>query len=42
MILMTIIELTTISVSRKTKDALEKLGKKGQTYDDVIQELLKK
>ena len=31
---------TTIQISIKTKEALEKLGKKGQTYDEIIQELL--
>ena len=34
-------EMTSIAVSVKTKDQLSALGKKGQTYDDIIQELLK-
>ena len=33
---------TTIQISLDTKKALEKRGKKGDTYDDIIQELLKK
>jgi hypothetical protein len=33
-------ETTTIQVTVKTRDALEKRGKKGQTFDDIIQELL--
>ena len=35
-------EMTSIAVSTKTKDALQALGKKGDSYDDIIQELLKK
>ena len=34
-------EMTSIAVSVNTKDQLLALGKKGQTYDDIIQELLK-
>ena len=34
-------EFTTIAVSKKTKDELDKRGKKGDTYDEIIQELLK-
>jgi uroporphyrinogen-III synthase len=34
-------QLTTIAVSEKTKNELDKRGKKGDTYDDIIQELLK-
>lgn len=33
---------TTIQISLDTKKGLEKRGKKGDTYDDIIQELLKK
>ena len=33
---------TTIVLSKDTRDHLKKLGKKGQTYDDLIQELIKK
>lgn len=32
----------TISIRKETKDILRKLGSKGQTYDKVIRELLKK
>lgn len=32
---------TTISISLETKKALDKLGKKGDSYDDILQELLK-
>lgn len=35
-------EMTSIAISVKTKDQLLELGKKGDTYDDIIQELLKK
>ena len=31
---------TNIQVSRATRDALIKLGKKGDTYDDIIRGLL--
>jgi len=33
---------TTIILNKDTKDDLKKLGQKGQTYDDLIQELIKK
>ena len=33
---------TTISIRKETKDILRRLGSKGQTYDKVIRELLKK
>ena len=29
-------KLTTISISKETKDRLAKLGRKGQTYDAII------
>ena len=32
----------TISIRKETKDILRRLGSKGQTYDKVIRELLKK
>jgi hypothetical protein len=32
---------TTISISLETKKALDKRGNKGDTYDEIIQELLK-
>lgn len=31
---------TTIQVSKETRDKLKKLGRKGQTYDEVIENLL--
>ena len=33
--------LTTIVVTKETRDQLKKLGKKGETYDHIVQELLK-
>jgi predicted CopG family antitoxin len=33
---------TTISLQRETKEKLRKLGSKGQTYDDVIRDLLER
>jgi hypothetical protein len=33
---------TTISLRKETKELLRKLGSKGQTYDDVIRELIEK
>ena len=32
---------TSISISRRTKDALDSIKHPGQTYDGVIQELVK-
>ncbi len=32
---------TTISVSPETKEILKKLAVKGQTYDDILRELIK-
>lgn len=32
---------TTIQISRKTKTQLDNIGKKGDTYDSIIQKLLK-
>lgn len=34
-------EMTTIAVSKETKKKLDETGNKGQTYDEIIQELLK-
>lgn len=34
--------MTTISVSEETKKKIDDIGKKGQTYDEILQELLKK
>jgi predicted CopG family antitoxin len=31
---------TTIQVSKETRERLKKLGRKGQTYDEVIQNLI--
>ncbi len=31
---------TTIAISEKTKEYLEMLGRKSQTYDDIIQDLI--
>ena len=33
---------TTISLRRETKEVLRRLGSKGQTYDEVIRELIEK
>lgn len=33
-------DITTIQVSRETRDALVKLGGKGDTYDDIIRRLI--
>lgn len=32
--------ITTIQLSRKTRDMLKELGKKGETYDEIIKKLL--
>ena len=34
-------EMTTIAISKATKKELDERGNKGQTYDEIIQELLK-
>ena len=34
-------EITTIPISKGTRDELKKLGHKNETYDDVIKNLLK-
>ncbi len=31
---------TTIQVSRETREKLKRVGRKGQTYDDIIENLL--
>ncbi len=33
---------TTISLQRETKEKLRKLGSKGQTYDDLIRDLIER
>jgi len=35
-------DTTTISLRKETKDILRKLGSKGQTYDQVIRELVER
>ena len=35
-------KITTISISTETHQKLQALGKMGQTFDDVISELLRK
>ncbi len=35
-------DTTTISLRKETKEILRKLGSKGQTYDEVIRELVEK
>lgn len=34
--------MTTISLQKETKEMLRKLGSKGQTYDEVIRELIER
>lgn len=34
-------EMTTISIEKEIREALKKLGKKGETYSDVLWRLLK-
>jgi hypothetical protein len=33
--------ISTIAISRGSRDMLKKLGNKGQTYDEIIQDLIK-
>ena len=33
-------KLTTISISKETKERLDNVGKKGQTYNDIVAGLL--
>ena len=33
-------EMTTIQVSKETREMLKELGKKGETYDDIIRRLI--
>ncbi len=33
-------EVTTIQIGKATREALKRIGAKGETYDDVIQRLL--
>lgn len=34
-------ELTTIQLSKAVREQLKKLGRKGETYDDIIRRLIK-
>lgn len=34
-------DITTIQVSKETREELKNLGKKGQTYDEIIQKLVR-
>jgi predicted CopG family antitoxin len=33
-------EITTIQISKETREKLADIGKKGETYDDVIKKLI--
>jgi predicted CopG family antitoxin len=33
-------EITTIQIDKPTKEKLKKLGKKGDTFDDIINKLI--
>ena len=33
-------EKTTIELSKETRDKLKELGKKGETYDEIVRRLL--
>ena len=33
-------DITTIMVKKETRDILKELGKKGETYDDIIRRLI--
>ena len=35
-------DITTIQISKQTREQLKELGKMGETYDDVINRLVKK
>jgi len=35
------VEITTIQLSKETKEQLKEFGKMGETYDDVIKRLIK-
>jgi hypothetical protein len=34
-------EITTIQISKETRDILSEMGKKGETYDEIINRLIK-
>ncbi len=33
-------EMTTIQISKETREMLKQLGRKGETYDDIIRKLI--
>jgi len=33
-------ERTTIAISKETRDQLKELGKKGETYDEILRKLI--
>jgi len=33
-------DMTTIQISKETREMLKELGKKGETYDDIIRRLI--
>ncbi len=33
-------DMTTIQISKETREMLKELGKKGETYDDIIRKLI--
>ena len=41
MIIMVIIMNTTISISEETRDEIREFGSKGETYDEILERLLK-
>jgi len=34
-------EKTTIALSKETRDELKELGKKGETYDEILRRMIK-
>jgi len=34
-------DITTIQISKEIRDQLKEMGKKGETYDDIIKEILR-
>jgi len=35
-------EITTIQISRETREELKELGKKGDTYDEIIKKIMQR
>jgi hypothetical protein len=35
-------EITTIQISKETRELLRQIGRKGETYDQIIRRLIKK